>query len=209
MALPELRPPTSVPCFLLAGHGATPNTIYADVTMRTGSPRRRRTCTTAPRVVTVAWVLEADAMAAVDAWFEDVLLAGEREFSARVKAIGPGLLWWTARWIEPYSAEALHLGRWRVTGQLLLTGEGQVEDPYSPDLAVEFGAALRGTAVLIVVPLLAVEFGVEVVRSLALRVEFGAAVLAPIYLRAEFGTAVLAPIYLRAEFGAEIEGGVA
>ena len=192
--LPEITPPSGTPVFLLAGHGATPKPAYADVAMRTGSPRRRRTCTAAPRVVTVGWLLEADQMAAVDAWFEDTLLAGEREFSARVKNIGPGMLWWTARWIEPYSAEALHLGRWRVTGQLLLTGQGQEADPYSPNLYAEFGAALRGTVALTVVPMLATEFGFAVERSMAIRVAFG--------------VELLAPIYLRAEFGAEMDGGV-
>lgn len=157
--MPQIRLPAGTPCFLAAGHGITPDSVYADVRMRTGHARKRRIYTSAPRVVDVAWVLEAEQMTAVDAWYEDVLLAGERAFAAQVKAQGPGKLWWRARWVEPYEAEAMHLGRWRVTGRLLLTGVGQVEDPYIPEMEVEFGAALTATAVLTVVPLLGVEFG--------------------------------------------------
>lgn len=178
MALPEIRPPSGTPCFLAAGHAIAPQSVYADVQMRSGHLRRRRLFTTAPRIVSVSWLLEADQMAAVDTWFEDVLLAGERPFSAQVANQGPGLLWWTAQWVEPYQTEALHLGRWRVTGQLLLTGVGQVEDPYTPDMAVEFGAPLTSSAELTVITRLAVEFGAALLQVTGrLAVEFGSALV--------------------------------
>lgn len=179
--IPEIRPPAGIPVFALAGHTVTPKPSYSDIEMRTGQARRRRVCTSAPRVVSVGWVLESAQMAAIDEWYEDTLLAGERQFSAQVKGIGlvggtEGLLWYTARWIEPYSAEALHLGRWRVTGTLLISGEGQEADPYSPEMLIEYGAAVRTTASLIVSPRLAVEYGAAFERSFLLAVEYGAEV---------------------------------
>jgi hypothetical protein len=152
MALPEITPPAGTPIFLLSGHAVQSRTLYADVPYRTGQARRRRTCTTAPRAVTVGWLLTSEEMQEVDAWYEDVLLAGEREFSAQVKGIGSpagGLLWFRARWIAPYECESLHFGRWRVTGSLLLTGDGQEADPYTPEMAGELRLDLRGAARLL------------------------------------------------------------
>lgn len=177
IGMPGIRPPAGTPCFLASAHSISPDSVFVDVKMRVGHARKRRVFTAAPRVVEVAWVLEAAEMAAVDAWYKNALLAGEREFAAQVKRQGPGMLWWRARWVEPYAAEALHLGRWRVTGRLLLTGVGQEADPYVPGLAVEFGAALTGTASLTVETMLAVEFGAELLQSQTLAVEFGAALL--------------------------------
>jgi len=157
MALPEILPPAGTPVFLAEGHGIEPQSVYADVQFGAGHSRRRRVWTRAPRVVSVSWLLEADEMAAVDDWFENTLLAGARKFSAQVANQGPGLLWWEAQWLEPYHAEAMHLGRWRVTGQLLLTGEGTPTKPYTPDMTVSFASALTGSASASIAATLALE----------------------------------------------------
>lgn len=195
----EIRPPIGTPVFHVSGHSSVQVTRYANIAMRTGQPRRRAVFTSTPRVVSVVWLLESAQMAAVDAWFEDTLLAGEREFAAQVKGIGyqagpDGMLWFTARWVEPYQAEAMHLGRWRVTGQLHLTGEGGTTDPYSPNLVAEYGASLLASASLSVMPLFEAEVGAALSRTFNVFVEYRF----NLQTRMEFTT----------EYGAALEGEV-
>ena len=149
MALPELTLPDGTPAFLAAGHAIELTPMYADVPMRTGHDRRRRVYTTVPRTVSVGLQVTAAQMLALHDWFEGPLQAGMQWFSAQVANQGPGLLWWKARFAEPYSAEAGEAGAsFRVTARLLLVGQGSVVGPYSPNLQAAALISLSGSAVL-------------------------------------------------------------
>ena len=106
MALPELLLPDGTPAFLADGHSIELTPMYADVPTRTGHDRRRRVYTVVPRVVSVGLQLTAAQMLAFHAWYEGALQAGAQRFSAQLANQGPGLLWWSARFAEPYSADA-------------------------------------------------------------------------------------------------------
>lgn len=169
MALPTITAPPGTPVFLAAGHQHVEDSAYAQVRPTTGHSRARRVWTTTERVVAVSWLLSASQMAAVDAWFEDDLEAGALEFAAQVANLGPGLLWYRARWIS-FETELLNLGRGRVSGTLLLIGEGTATPPETGALAAEISARLVSVPASFSVPVsLAAEISVplENVRSLA------------------------------------------
>ena len=149
MALPELTLPDGTPAFQADGHAIELTPMYADVAMRTGHDRRRRVFTTTPRTVSVGLQMTAAQMLAFHNWFEGPLQAGVQWFAAQVANQGPGLLWWRARFVEPYTADAGEAGAsFRVSAQLLLTGDGSVTGPYSPNLQASAFVALTGSAVL-------------------------------------------------------------
>jgi hypothetical protein len=147
MALPELTLPPETPAFCAGGHAIEMGALYADIPMQTGHGRRRRVYTTVPRVVSVKLELTLAQALAFHEWFEGPLQAGAQEFSAQVANQGPGLLWWRARFTEPYTAEADEAGQsfW-VTAKLLLAGTGSAIGPYTPDLQASALIALAGAA---------------------------------------------------------------
>ncbi len=175
MSLPEILVPAGTPAFALDGLAVSPRTVYADVPMGTGHTRRRRSATIAPRIVNVGMVLDTDQMTTFDAWFESTLRVGSLPFTAELPNQGEGFLFWSATWLSPYLADPISNELWTVTGQLLLTGEGSATPPVSTSLALEFGAALTGTASLTVTSLLELEFGAELLQPVYLSLEFGAA----------------------------------
>ena len=149
MALPELLLPDGTPAFLADGHGIDLSPLYADVSMHTGHDRRRRVYTVVPRVVSVGLQLTAAQMLALHNWFEGPLQAGAQWFSAQVANQGTGLLWWKARFAEPYTADAGEGGAsFRVTARLLLVGDGSVTAPYTPLMQAAVLVALSGSATL-------------------------------------------------------------
>lgn len=152
MPLPSILIPAS--CYLLAGHGSQWQSVFADVAMTTGHMRKRRVVTERPQIVNVAMVLERDQMTEFHLWFRDTLRRGERHFSARVKEQGEGFLWYDAAWVQMYQATAMHLGRWRVEGQLLLTGTGREAAPVLGGFHGEASWALDGSGSFTVVKLL-------------------------------------------------------
>lgn len=164
--LPSILIPTS--CYLLAGHGSQWQSVFADVAMTTGHMRKRRVVTSRPQIVNVAMVLERDEMTEFHVWFRDTLRRGERHFAARVKDQGAGFLWYDAAWVQMYQATAMHLGRWRVEGQLILTGTGQEAGPVLGSFRGEAVFALGGSGSLTVVKRLRGEavFALEASRRL-------------------------------------------
>lgn len=146
--LPELTLPAGTPAFLADTHSIELTPMYADVQMRTGHDRRRRVYTTVPRVVTVALQLTADQMLAFHTWFEGPLQAGVQWFSAQMANQGPGLLWWKARFFEPYTADASDGGWFKVSAKLLLVCDGSTTGPYTPNMTAGAVVALSGTATL-------------------------------------------------------------
>lgn len=171
MSLPSITAPSGTPPFLAYGHGIEEDSVFANVKSATGHGRKRRVYTVPERVVQVSWFLDADELEAVEDWYENTLQAGSLEFAAQVANQGPGLLWWTARWVD-IQYELLHFGRARVTGSLFLTGEGSETGPDTSDLAMEVVVALidiRSKAVLS--SSLAMEVVINLVQPLELAIE--------------------------------------
>lgn len=166
MPLPGILLPAGLPCFLLQGHASQYSSPYADIAMTTGHARKRRVCTVRPQVVNVSLFLERSQMAEFREWFKETLLSGERSFAARVKEQGDGFLWYEASWVGMYQATALHKGRWRVEGQLLLMGEGEAEDPGLPPFATEVSIPLTGSGQLHVIKYFATEIDIPLVSSI-------------------------------------------
>lgn len=194
MPLPALQAPSGLPLFLLAGHGISPDSLHDDIDVLQGEGRKRKVQTYAPRVVQVSWFLSEEQAAIADAWFENSLVVLHEPFTARIAPLGTDSgIYWAAQWIEPPTWEALHLGRWRVTGQLLLTGEGSDTAPGPVELAIEYEFALNGSAVVLVPADLAIEY------------EFALQSITPIEIEYEFALEVDVPSFeLREDDGFEL-----
>lgn len=175
--LPSITAPAAVWPFLADGHSIDEDSHYSQVGFTTGHSRARRRWTETARVVTVRWLLEEADLTAVTSWYEDTLLAGAREWSARVRKQGAGPetgLWWRARWID-YQTEMIGLGRGIVSGRLLLIGEGGVDPPETSTLAMELGIALLDIRSTVSVPAhLAMEITIALLQpttELAIEIE--------------------------------------
>ena len=185
MSLPSITVPPGSPCFLAEGHVITEDSVFADVAPITGHSRTRRVWTVGERVVSIRWFLEAADMARVEAWFENDLLAGSRQFSVEVRsqADGQALVWWAARWVT-FATEMMALGRGTVSGQLFLFGDPSGTPPDTSALAAEVN-----------VPLTDIRSGVSLPAHLAAEVSI--ALTQPSQLRAEITIALL-PTYTHA-----------
>lgn len=171
MPLPGILLPAGLPCFLIQGHASQYQSPYADVPMTTGHARKRRVCTVRPQVVSVALFLERAEMAEFRTWFKDTLVSGERAFAAHVKDQGDGFLWYEATWVGMYQATALHKGRWRVEGQLLLSGDGEEEAPPLTSFQTEISIPLNGSGQLHVIKYFATEIDIPLVSSIIFSTE--------------------------------------
>lgn len=146
MALPSIIMPSALGTWLLADYGIAQDSLYARAPMSAGADRKRRLYTVAPRRDTAALLLSREQATLFNTWFEDGLQAGARQFSAPMAKLGGGLAWWAARFVEPPQWEPLHLGRWRLRAQLLLTDGPQTSAPTPSSLAVRPVARLQGRA---------------------------------------------------------------
>jgi hypothetical protein len=174
MALPEILVPAGIPVFKEAGHSHRRRSVYRDVQMGTGHMRKRARTTTAPRVVTVEWFLRPNQELTVDAWFENDLKVGSEKFSAQLARIGGRfLMWWECQWVSPMAWTPLANGYWRVTGELLLTGDGSLTAPVVTTAAVEFGVILTGSATAVVINAAESEFGIALTQFSSGAAEFG------------------------------------
>lgn len=149
--MPEIVLPSSLPAWLIDGHESQLEDAYAHVQMRTGHHRLRRVYRRPPEVRSVSLQLLEEQAATFHAWFEHDLLAGEREFAARVAHRGPGVVWYAARFLgdPPYDAEPLHLEGgvgWRIQARLLLSGQPQAFPPVLSAMSATTTIGLRGRA---------------------------------------------------------------
>lgn len=180
MSLPELTLPDGTPAWLIAGHAIELTPLYADVPMRTGHERRRRVYTTVPRMVTVGLHLTAAQMLEFHQWFEGPMLAGAQRFSARVANQGPGLLWWSALFVEPYTTTAgPKAASWRVHAKLLLTGSGSVTGPYVSAMKAAVAIPLSGGAKIITTVTLSAAITVALQPNGAMRAAVRIALVGP------------------------------
>lgn len=151
MSMPQITLPGGFPEWLIAVHEGEPDPVYAHTPMRMGHQRQRRVFRTAPERRRVQLFLTEDQAPRFHRWFEDDLLAGQRSFAARVANRGPGIVWWEARFVSdpPYQADPLHAGggvSWRISAELLLTGDPQPFAPILTTLQAENVIRLIGSA---------------------------------------------------------------
>lgn len=183
MALPTIFPPVGT-CVLIDGHSLTPQPVHDRVGMRQGEGRQRRIYTTAPRIASVSFLLNAAKMAEFDAWFEDTLDRGNRQFTVQVGALkSTRLEYWAAQWLEPYTADpiASKQGLWRVSGNLLLTGEPSDTRPDTGAFELDMRMTLGATAALFNANTfeLDMSFHLGVVASFMIELPFSLGVLPP------------------------------
>jgi hypothetical protein len=169
--LPELLPPAGL-CFLAAGNALTPDSKHDDITPMLGHDIKRKMQTYAPQSMEVEALLEPDDAYAVWEWFENVLRSGSDKFAARVAELGPNSQYFISQWAAPPQWEAMHLGRYRLRGRLIMSGAGWSLPPNTVTLALEFGMSLFGSATVRAPIELAVEFAMKLRVHNPLRVEF-------------------------------------
>lgn len=135
--LPEILMPEGLPAWLVNSFGGSDDTAYGRVPMSTGHDRKRRMFRRPPITRSVSLMLTEAQAAMFEAWFQNDLLAGERMFSARVRDMGPGWVWYTAQFTSPpvstfqHWAKAPEKGHWLVTAELTLYGVGS---DFGPEL---------------------------------------------------------------------------
>lgn len=161
--LPSVSLPPGFPPIRWVGHGIELGSVYANVATQTGHHRRRRIYTEVPRVVSVSWDLTLEQMAMFHSWYENTLAAGLEEFSLQVANQGPGLVWWRARFVEPYTVEANESGQafW-VSAKVLLVEQGAAESPYVPEMSSSIDVGYFGSA-KVYAP---IDLGVDIVVSM-------------------------------------------
>ena len=116
--------PDDVPAPSAYGHSFAPIDISESAEFEVGEIRRRKRYRSVPQVATVSWLMTLEQFQSFSEWYETILLAGAKPFDIRLAKQGEyAMTWWTAIFVGPYAAEAMHYGRWRVTASLLLTGE--------------------------------------------------------------------------------------
>lgn len=162
MPIPLLLFPSSLPRVLSTDHSVDLTSQYANTRMTTGHQRKRRAFTTAPKVFNIALDLSQEQATVFYDWFEGPLRAGYEEFAIELSTFGPDLiLWYGARFLEPYTATPDVTGRWRISAKLLVTEAGQEDGPDSSALEAAYGLAFGGSATLTVQPALQASYAVR------------------------------------------------
>lgn len=135
--LPEILMPEGLPAWLVGSFDGTDESAYGRVPMSTGHDRKRRIYRRPPITRNVSMMLTETQAMVFEGWFQNDLLAGERIFSARVRDMGPGHIWYTAQFAAPpvsafqHWAKAPEKGFWLVTAELTLYGVGS---DFGPEL---------------------------------------------------------------------------
>ena len=175
MALPELLQPAGTPCFLLAGHANAPDPLHDDFAVRQGHGRKRKVQTAAPRYVDVSIDMSPEEAEIYDDWFENALGVGNALFTAPIAPLGEGTRYWAAQWVGPplWTPRAAAVGlRWRLSGTLLLTGEGSDILPLGATLATEYVIALTGSGAITSGVTLATEYEIALIGAIPLMTEY-------------------------------------
>jgi len=152
VTLPLIFPPSSLPLFLGRGIGVTLGDDFAGVARGSGHSRKRPKSSGKPRTVSVAWQLTYAQMIELDLWGEQALNVWTEEFTAEVPNMGPGRLFWRARWAEMPRMRPQGTPRgpeWAVTGTLILYGEGAASRPSTGALSGEILIARLGSGLLV------------------------------------------------------------
>jgi len=146
--LPQLTLPAGTPPFRARGHASQRSSQYAHPRFQTGHSRARRVWTASERLVPVSLLLRSAPAAAFRDWFELVLPDAGGQFSAQVVNDDVGtarLLWYTAEFEAPPVYTPRGRRHWIVDATLRLTGDGQVDGPYTGLLRATATLALSGS----------------------------------------------------------------
>jgi hypothetical protein len=150
MALPLLLQPAGTPPFLVAGHALTPQALHDDVARMIGHQLKRKISTSAPQIRAVSTILEASEAAAWDDWLENPADVANEFFTADFlnAQIGDGR-YFAAQWVDPPQWQAMQMGRWALTGQLLIVGPGSDALPDDGSIELNYDVALTGSGRLV------------------------------------------------------------
>jgi hypothetical protein len=159
--LPELRQPSTLPCFLVQGHAHEVFSPFDDIPLAAGANRRRRVFTTVPREVDVQAYYSPSQAADFREWYEFADAAGVNHFAAHVRNQGPGMRWWDATWVTPPTLEAQHKGRWRMSGRLRLYGTPSETPPALTSLRAAITVNVQAVAAVSVGRFLAAAITVD------------------------------------------------
>jgi hypothetical protein len=121
--MPYSDMPAPLPPALADVHLREPIAVYAEQPMTAGTRRKRRLAAgtlPAPVVQQIEWDLSQYQMSVLDDFYENTLLAGSLPFNIQVATPDVGLETRVAQWLEPFSATPSEVGRWHVSGKLLL-----------------------------------------------------------------------------------------
>ena len=152
MSLPTLTLPGSIPAFLISQHTLAGQELYANVQPSQGHQRKRRLTTSRMIKATAALELTSAQMATLDDWYENALLAGQRQFAARLSGVGAPIQWWGCASAAPFSAEPRPADAgvlWLVTWSLVLIGEPSASAPTQSGLSMAIALELDGSAQII------------------------------------------------------------
>lgn len=116
--------PTSLPMFLADGFSREISPRTERDEMEVGHDRVYRMFTTTPQIASCKTLLTQAQFDVFYDFFESTLSVGQEDFSVRMR--GPtyvgGLEWWTARFVEPYTATPRDRSMFSVSFRLLLNG---------------------------------------------------------------------------------------
>ena len=176
MALPLIFVPSGLPLPLVRGHAQSIDDQFDHVPMRQGEGRKRRLYTASNRVARLIWLLTEAQTLEWEAWFEETLDRGNREFACPVaKLEGPAgaVEYWTAQFIDPDVDDpiASPTGLWEISVSVLLTGEPSDTLPDTGELVLETFVTLGGTAALTVPAPLALSTLVTLGATIGLSLE--------------------------------------
>ncbi len=146
-----LRPPSSLPLFLVAGHGYRDDDLYSTRPRGTGHHRKRRLRTGSTRAYSVSWQLTGEQAATLELWGENSLLVWTRRFIAQVQT-EEGLRYWEAAWLDepvwtPMSSPDGVI--WRAEGAIEVFGDPTEEPPETGEIAAENSLVLEAVATVV------------------------------------------------------------
>lgn len=141
MALPELLLPSSLPAFMASAHVLTPEGLYSQVPRMSGSDRRRRVWTSAPRILEASLEVTQAQLEDFYAWHEGPLRAGEVSFTAAVAKPGTGIEYWAANCLS-FKVEHLAGSHHRIDLRLRLRGTPESSPPTVSSMYAEVVVAL-------------------------------------------------------------------
>ena len=116
----EARLPAALPAPSQGGYGIEWLEAAESVEMDDGHTRRRPKYRSAPRKVTLAWVLSQAQFDVFYAFWHTTLRGGARPFAIALHGLGaPGARWTHAQFAAPYKAAVVEHGRYSVTAEVM------------------------------------------------------------------------------------------
>lgn len=172
--------PAGVPCFLLSGHAVEPDALHDSLDFMQGHGREVQLFTVAPRYAEVSLDLSEAQAGQVDEWMQTALVVLTAPWTAEIAPLGASSRYWAAQWVAPPAwsprarkqADGSHSTRWRLSGRLLLTGEGSDAKPLGGVLSTTYTIDLTGSVRISAAVALDTEYTVDLRSINALQTEY-------------------------------------